>query len=502
MSIQMPAGQKSWDLPFPEPAPTRLEVPPAQTTRLNNGLTIVHVESHQNPLVAMRFLIRTGAELDPADKAGLAQMTTSMLTYGTTSRSEKEIQEEADRLGGSIGAAASRTGMQVYGDVPLLGDGTLERFLALFADLVRNPSFPEAPFENLRQRRISDTRRIKDDNRGLVARAYRRGLYGDGIFAQSLRGTPDTLTHLAPDDLHHFWNTTVVPENVILGVAGAIKHDELVRWADRVFGDLEWGANPDGSRICTMDEEHHLWKALQHGQTTHLNPRLHEDPHPPLPLEDGLRVILVERDDPNLSQVHWLLGHHGSVRYEHPLWMDWRLATQILGGDFTARINQTLRVKEGLTYGARLSTGHAAFRPGPTTVSTYATPPNLTRAVRLAIEILEDALENPIPAKEIAFFRNKLIQSLPFRFETPMSTLNEHITLLASQLGPSFLENYASRMHEVTPDSILTVLREALHPKQLLLAAVAPPECGGELEELVAERGGKLEKWTVEQLID
>jgi zinc protease len=502
MSITAPGNQKSWDLPFPEPAPTKLQVPPAKEVRLRNGLTIIHIESHQNPFVALRFLACTGAELDTPDKAGLAQMMTSMLTYGTHTRSEKDIQEEADILGGSISAAASRTGMQIYGDVPLLGPETLDRFLALFADLIRNPSFPEDAFEKLRQRRISETRRIKDDNRGLVARAYRRGLYGNGLLARSLRGTPATLANLTRDDLQTFWKTTLVPENAILGVAGAIDHGQLVRWAESVFGDLEWGVNPDGSRICTKDEEHELWKVLQHNGMSYLNPRLHEESCPPHPLNEGLRVLLVERPDPNLSQVHWLLGHHGSIRYQHPLWMDWRLATQILGGDFTARINQTLRVREGLTYGARLSTGHAAFRPGPTTVSTYATPPNLTRAVRLAIDELEKALETPFPEKEIAFFRNKLIQSLPFRFETPMSTLNEHITLHAGQLGPEFLENYASRMHEVTPESIHTVLQEALDPKHLLLAAVAPPGCAEELEELVEERGGTVERMSVDQLVD
>jgi zinc protease len=161
MSIVTPTPQKSWDLPFPEPAPTKLIVPEARETRLSNGLTILHVESHQIPFVAFRFLAQTGAELDPPEKAGLAQMMTSLLTYGTSSRTETDIHTEADRLGASISAAASRTGMQVYGDVPLLGPNNLERFMDLFADVIRHPSFPEDALEKLRERRISETQKSK-----------------------------------------------------------------------------------------------------------------------------------------------------------------------------------------------------------------------------------------------------------------------------------------------------------------------------------------------------
>src|SRR5882672_7852227 len=73
--------------PPPPTAPRSVQFPKPVEKTLPNGLRVIVVQRTQLPLVTAQVLIKSGGEVDPSDLAGAADMTASLLTRGTTTRS-------------------------------------------------------------------------------------------------------------------------------------------------------------------------------------------------------------------------------------------------------------------------------------------------------------------------------------------------------------------------------------------------------------------------------
>ena len=100
------------------------------------------------PLISAQLLIKSGGEVDPADLSGAADMTASLLTRGTTTRSATQIAEAVDALGGSLNSSASWDASSISTGVMSSRVGPA---LEILADVARNPSFKPEEIERLRR---------------------------------------------------------------------------------------------------------------------------------------------------------------------------------------------------------------------------------------------------------------------------------------------------------------------------------------------------------------
>ncbi|MDP6485032.1 MAG: insulinase family protein, partial [Nitrospinota bacterium] len=112
----------------------------ATRTVLPNGMILIHIEQRSLPLVTVRITFRAGAAAEPAEKAGLANLTTQLLSEGTKNRTGTEVLEAIDELGGRIGFSAGRDTSN--GGITVLRSD-LEEGLRLFAEMALHPFFPE-----------------------------------------------------------------------------------------------------------------------------------------------------------------------------------------------------------------------------------------------------------------------------------------------------------------------------------------------------------------------
>ncbi len=87
---------KAREFPPDAPPPKPLVLPVPQVRRLSNGLKIVTIERRSLPLLALRLVVKSGAEADPPALAGTAQFVAGLLTQGTERRSAREIAEAID----------------------------------------------------------------------------------------------------------------------------------------------------------------------------------------------------------------------------------------------------------------------------------------------------------------------------------------------------------------------------------------------------------------------
>jgi len=152
----------------PQPLPARdVKFPPYEIRTLPNGMQVVVVEHHEQPIVTLRLLIRAGAASDPAKKQGVAVLTSALLDQGTTTRSAADIADTIDSIGGALATGAG-TDLS-YANVLVMKD-SLGLGFELLSDVVRNPAFKPDELERQRGQAVSGLKVSYDDpdySRGL-----------------------------------------------------------------------------------------------------------------------------------------------------------------------------------------------------------------------------------------------------------------------------------------------------------------------------------------------
>src|SRR6187551_599480 len=169
-----PAGQQQ---PPPAPAePKNFTVPAGRSFKLDNGLAVTLVPYGTIPKVTVRLGVRTGNVDEKTNEVWLADVTGSMLSEGTATRSATQIAEEAARMGGALEVTVTEDRTDVGGDV-------LSEFgpdmVGLVADVVRNPRFPESELSRLKADRLRDLSIAKTQPRPIAQEKFRAVLYGD-----------------------------------------------------------------------------------------------------------------------------------------------------------------------------------------------------------------------------------------------------------------------------------------------------------------------------------
>lgn len=310
----LPEGQREAPPAVGEPLPAVLPNPAEKT--LPNGLRVIVARSSDLPLVGASLLVKTGAWADPEGKAGAAAMTAGMLTEGTASRSAVEIAAQTEALGATLGSGAgleaSSLGLSVMPD-------KLDAAMAIMADVARNPAFKPQELERQRQQALDGLQVAYESPGTLASMAVQPLLFGGSPFGHTAGGTPATLKALDPATLKALHQTWYRPDNAVLVLTGDIDAAAGFAAAEKAFGD--W------ARPAT---------AL---------------PTPPAAkAAAGTRAVVIDVPGTGQAAVS-VVGPaiaRSDARYYPAI-----VANNVLGGGYSARLNQEIRIKRGLSYGAR-----------------------------------------------------------------------------------------------------------------------------------------------------
>src|SRR5678815_5245913 len=124
--------------PPPPAAPRSGAFPKPVEETLPNGLRVIVIQRSESPLVSAQLLIKNGGEVDPAELAGIADMTANLLTKGTQSRDATRIAQEIESLGGSLDSGARWDSS--YATVSVMSS-KIQQAIEILADVVRHPTF-------------------------------------------------------------------------------------------------------------------------------------------------------------------------------------------------------------------------------------------------------------------------------------------------------------------------------------------------------------------------
>ncbi|ASG23074.1 M16 family metallopeptidase [Nitrospirillum viridazoti] len=402
--------------------------------RLANGLRVIVAPTHGVPLIQASLRIGGGGAVDPGALPGTAAMTANVLTKGTAKRSAPEIARDVEALGGTLNAAAGWDGSElsllVKGDV-------LAPAMEIFADVARNPAFQKEELERERHQALDGLSVTLKDPAGLAKLVGPRVLYADAAYGHPLTGTPKSLAALKPADLSAYHHTWWRPDNATLVLAGPLTAEQGFGIAEKLFGDWAKPATP--------------------------LPAL-----PSSPAQPAGRAVVV--DLPKAGQAAVLVVRPGLARSDKDYYPA-SVANAVLGVGYSSRLNEEIRIKRGLSYGA----GSALdFRrvPGPFVASTQTKNPSAPEVAGLIMTEM-GKLGTQAPAEtELAGRKAVLIGNFGRTVETThgVASLVGSLALQGVDLGE--IGRYISSVQAVTPAQVQAAAARTLSPAQSSLVVV------------------------------
>ena len=386
--------------------------------------------------VAGSIVIPGGVEHGGADRPGLAHAAADMLDEGTRGRSARELALEIESLGASVSAARGWDGLHIM--FRCLNDD-LPACLDLAVDLLRNPTFPEQEWNRRRAQILTAIEAERQSPEARANRAFLAVLYPPGHpYRAPMVGTAAAVERLDRAELAAFHAATATPAGTAVVVAGDLDPDRAAAELDARLGD---------------------WRGA-----TALRPA-------PAAVERQARKRIVVLDRPGASQAVVRVGCVGISRLD-PDFDRMLILNQILGGQFTSRLNRALREERGLTYGAR-SGFDCRLGAGPFAVSTAVQADQVALALDLIHQELVDLLgDRPPLSSEINDARRALIDGRAREYETPSGLVARFSSLWVHGLPFEHERRLAERLAAIDRPAILDAAARLLHPDALTAVVV------------------------------
>ncbi len=432
-----PAGADRSQMPLPV-GDVPVSFPPFQRATLNNGLKLIVVERPELPVVGVRLVLDAGYAADQSARPGTASLTMAMLDEGTKTRDTLEISEQLALLGASLGASSTLDTSSV--SLSALAD-KLEPSLEIFADVILNPEFPDKELVRLRKVFLAALSQEKTQPTSMALRVVPKLLYGPGhAYAQPLTGTGTeaTLAALTREDLARFHATWFRPNHATLIAVGPVTVASLKPQLERLLRDWQPGEIP-AKQIATV-----------------------------APAPSKTLYLL---DKPGADQSVIFAGQLIPPRAT-PDDAAIELMNDVLGGQFTSRLNMNLREAKHWSYGAR---SFAYDARGQRPLLAYA-PVQSDKTAESIAEIRREFAEitgqRPATAEEVALVKRTNTLSLPGQWETGGAVLGSISQIVEFGLPDDYWNNYAATIRGVTPEQVNAAARDYLRPADLVLVVV------------------------------
>jgi zinc protease len=430
----------------------RTEIAPrVRSERLSNGVRVLLLENHANTTLEIVGLLEGGLLREPASRAGVAGLTFDMLDRGTRQRDEQAIAEALESNGASLRYEIGRETMMMRAH-SLSEDEEL--LITLLGETLSAPSFPDDALDRAREEVLIDLREAAFDT---FERAYRRAatlLLGEGhVYARDPDGEEAVVESLGREELIAHHQDAVAAERLTIAVAGDFEPARTLALLERHLAALPPEAPPGARDATGVGESLDAGTSARAGNGTHAGRGVREE-----------RIFIADK-----TQVDAVLMRRGIARTD-PKFEAAAMANFLLGGSFVSRLNQRLRDREGLTYGADcaiVSGGHS----GCWFASLSVDGGDLERAIALVREELRAFVEEGPGEEELARAQAHLTGSFPIRLETNQAVAAALLDSLRHGWGLDYVDRYADRVRALTRTQVAAAARCLIDPDDLVTVA-------------------------------
>jgi predicted Zn-dependent peptidase len=317
---------------------------------LPNGLTVAIDPLPGAESIALGLYAMVGSRSEPEHLNGLAHVVEHMVFKGAGSRDARAIAEAIEDVGGVINAWTARDQTVFYGrtlakDAPLLAE--------LISDFLHAPHLAEEHLEREKVVILSELGEVTDSPDDLVHEHLFEAAFDGQPLGRSVLGRPETLEAITAEDCRNWIRDELIPSRLILSVSGKLEPNEVLKLAERLFGDME--------------------------------------PWPGVPIGPAEFIGGIRNDHREFEQAHWCLGLPG-FRASDPRLPALSIFVQALGGGMSSRLFQELREERGLAYSVS-AWSQAYADSGIVALSCAADRSRAVESMHLARTVLADACD-------------------------------------------------------------------------------------------------------------
>ncbi len=389
------------------------------------------------PLVAIEFSFRGGAALDPAGKAGLADMTTSLLDEGAGELDSQGFQQQLADLAVELSFSAGTD--TVRGSLKTLNrnrDAAVELLrLALTA-----PRFDADAVERIRQQILAVLARKSTDPDEIAERVWWKAVFPDHPYGRPADGTPQSIAAITVADMRRLMSERFARDQLMVGVVGDITRDELGPLLDRAFGGLPATGKPVQLAEATLHAA---------GQT-----------------------FIVRQDVP---QSVVLFGQAGLKR-DHPDYYAAYVMNYVLGGGgFASRLYDEVREKRGLAYSVY---SYVSPMDATAILAGGVSTENSRVGESLAVIRAEWSRmrDGGVTGPELQDAKTYLTGSFPLRFTSTDRIARMLVGMQYNDLGIDYIDRRNGYIEAVTAEAVKRVAGSLMKPDELTFVIVGDPQ--------------------------
>lgn len=402
----------------------------------SGGIEAWLVEEHAVPLIAVEVGFKGGSRQDPPGKEGLAYFLSGLLDEGAGELDSQAFQTRLQDLSIRLSFDTGRDGF--YGSMRTLSERQDEAFELLRLALTE-PRFDEEPVERIRSQILVQLKRAATRPRSIVQTTWFEEAFGEHVYGRRTRGTAETLTELAVEDLKDYLANSLARESMKIAVVGDIDAETLGVLLDRTFGFLPGSSNVAAIENTTVSAEG--------------------------------RLIVIEREQP---QSVVMFGGPGIMRDDPDFYAAYVMNNILGGGGFASVLMDEVREKRGLAYG--VSTALGAFDHAGLVYGSVATD---NERISESLEVIETEMarlrDEGVTEVQLQNAKTYITGSFPLRFDSNSSIANQLVGYQLTGRGIDYINIRNGLIEAVTLEDVNRAAKRLLSPETMIIVVVGKP---------------------------
>ena len=419
LGLALPLAAAAKDGPPPLGEPRGFTLPKVETYALRNGVKVTLVPYGRVPKADISVVVRVG-NLNDGDTPLIADLTVDMMREGAGGKSAAELAPLAAAMGGDLNLGVTLD--DTYADMDVLSDRAPDA-LALLADILQYPDFPESEFDRVQQNRLRDLSVAETQPQSIADDAFNGLVYPDHPYARAILPDPEGFAALTLDDVKAFYAANFGGQRTHIYVVGQFDRAKIRKAIAKSFGKWKKGPAPLVS---------------------------------PPAMPKGAEVVLIDR--PGAVQSTIRFGQRVPPIDET---LDMEAADTMLGGYFSSRITRNIREDKGYTYSPySFVSGEAgvAYWTENADITSEATGPALAEILKE----IKDLQDNLPPAEELQGVKNYMSGIFVIRLASRGGMSNQLQFVDLHKLGLDYLASYVDKTQALTAEDVQAAARTHL----------------------------------------
>ncbi|WP_166996201.1 M16 family metallopeptidase [Paramicrobacterium fandaimingii] len=376
----------------------------------------------------------------PVSGQGSTHFLEHLLFKGTPTRSALDIAVAFDSVGGDSNAMTAKEFTCYYAKVR---DRDLPMAIGVLADMVTNSVIDDGEFETERGVILEELSHASDDPGDVAGNALFESVFGTHPLGRPVGGTPETIEQATRSGVWDHYRHHYRPDELVISVAGAVDHDDLVALVNQSLAGAQWELDPDATPVARR-------------------------PQGPDAFSGTRRLQTIARP---IEQVHLMLGIPGLVASD-PDRVILSMLNAILGGGMSSRLFTEIRERRGLAYSVYSFAG-AHSDAGMQGMYAACSPRNAADVAQLMQAELQKLADVPVGDEELARAYGQLSGRAALSLEDSdvrMSLLGRAEITLGEYLD---LDENLRRLASVTAADIATMAARLVAQPQSIVAVGA-----------------------------